>query len=67
MIWFQKAVDNDKDALSQLALGNMYRKGLGVEKNYDLARKYYSELAEQGNIQALEVYRRCSAITDRLG
>src|ERR1700747_880353 len=33
LVWFRKAADQG-DAYAQLALGNLYRKGLGVARDY---------------------------------
>ena len=40
------------DAEAQFHLGHMYRKGLGVPKNYPLAASWFKKAAQQGNPKA---------------
>ncbi|MFQ6021410.1 MAG: tetratricopeptide repeat protein [Acidiferrobacterales bacterium] len=40
------------DALAQLTLGNMYKKGLGVPKDLDQAAHWYRKAATQGDPDA---------------
>lgn len=42
--------DGDQDA--QYNLGYMYSSGIGVEKNYQIANRWYRESAEQGHASA---------------
>lgn len=45
MHWFQKAVDNDENANDQLNIVFMYHKGIGVEKNDNMALQWYRKSA----------------------
>lgn len=47
----QQAANND-DAMAQYFLGQMYRKGEGVDKNLIEAERWYRKSAEQGNALA---------------
>jgi len=48
--WYEKAAAQGyPDAL--LRLGQMYEQGLGVKENKKQARRYYEQLAKQGNIE----------------
>jgi len=48
--WYEKAAAQDyPDALLQL--GQIYEQGLGVKTNKKQARRYYEQLAKQGNIE----------------
>ncbi|CZE48154.1 tetratricopeptide repeat protein [Campylobacter geochelonis] len=44
---FKLACDKN-DALGCNALGNLYKKGKGVEQNNELAKKYYKKACELG-------------------
>jgi tetratricopeptide (TPR) repeat protein len=51
--FFERAAElhNNDDALNNL--GDLYYYGLGVEQNYETARRYYERAAEQNNRNAL--------------
>jgi len=40
------------DANAQYKLGFMYQRGLGVDRNYEIAAEWYKKSAQQGNINA---------------
>lgn len=45
MIWSQKVLHNNENANAQLNLGFMYHKGIGVEKNDNMALQWYRKSA----------------------
>jgi TPR repeat protein len=48
MTWYRRAADQD-DVPSMAAIANFYEHGFGVERNRDLAMKWYSKAAELGD------------------
>ena len=50
--WLEKAA-NQGFALAQLRLGILYGKGVGVNRDYTLARKWFQAAAEDGNPLAM--------------
>jgi TPR repeat protein len=49
-LYLEMAKAGDKDA--QFALGNLYRSGRGVKKDYEQAFVWFSKAAEQGHVSA---------------
>lgn len=52
MHWFKKAVDNTNDAKAQFFIGLMYKSGLGVQRNGDVALSWIRKSADQGYSKA---------------
>ncbi|CAA0088214.1 Sel1-repeat-containing protein YbeT [Zhongshania aliphaticivorans] len=50
-VWLPSAEQGDAEA--QLAVGEIFEKGLGTEPNYEVALFWYQKAAEQGNKSAL--------------
>jgi hypothetical protein len=49
--WFHKSAEKGNDG-AQFVIGEMYSGGMGVKKNLDEARKWYTIAAKRGNVPA---------------
>ncbi|MGX7002461.1 tetratricopeptide repeat protein [Caballeronia sp. KNU42] len=67
------SIGRDRDyAPSILRLGDLYAKGLGVERNYDIAQDFFKQAACRGNLwakrtAAVLAFRRSRDIVTRFG
>src|SRR5690606_17724572 len=51
-VWYERAAEKGL-ALAQYRIGNMYEKGVGVERNLNKAKTWYKAAASQGNLTAM--------------
>ncbi len=58
MQWYQRALECDeKDvvAMANMMIGNLYHKGMGVEKDAEKAFEYFKKSAEMGEMAAMQI------------